>query len=34
MGGRLEESAFAVDLVTAEDKPVVFASAMRSADST
>ncbi|MFG2464517.1 asparaginase [Streptomyces canus] len=30
----IEETAFAVDLVTAADKPVVFASAMRSADST
>jgi L-asparaginase len=30
----IEETAFAVDLVTSADKPVVFASAMRSADST
>ncbi|WP_055525060.1 asparaginase [Streptomyces graminilatus] len=30
----MEETAFAVDLATATDKPIVFASAMRSADST
>jgi L-asparaginase/archaeal Glu-tRNAGln amidotransferase subunit D len=30
----MEETAFAVDLATSGDKPIVFAAAMRSADST